>query len=54
MLIQNFRDYPPPYYQAIVELPEWRLKYNWVRRRDREWRALAAQNQKACLTTRFV
>jgi len=46
MLIQNFKDYQPSYYQALVDLPGWRPKYNWVRQYDREWRALAAQNQK--------
>jgi hypothetical protein len=28
------------------KLPDWQPKYNWVRQYDREWRALAAQNQK--------
>jgi hypothetical protein len=46
MLIQNLKDYQLSFYQALVKLPDWRPKYNWVRQYDREWRALAAQNQK--------
>jgi Effector protein len=46
MLIQNLKDYQLSYYQALVKLPDWRPKYNWVRQYDREWRALAAQNQR--------
>jgi hypothetical protein len=46
MLIQNFKDYQFTFYQDLVDLPGWRPKYNWVRQYDREWRALAAQNQK--------
>jgi hypothetical protein len=46
MLIQNFKDYQPSYYQALVDLPVWRPKYNWVKQYDQEWRAFAAQNKK--------
>jgi hypothetical protein len=46
MLIQNLKDYQSTFYQDLVDLPAWRPKYNWVRQYDREWRALAAQNQK--------
>ena len=45
-LIQNLKDYQLSFYQALVKLPDWRPKYNWVRQYDREWRALAAQNQR--------
>ncbi len=46
MLIQNFKDHHPAFYQALGDLPASRPKYNWSRQYDRERRALAAQNQK--------
>jgi len=46
MLIENFKDYQHSYYQALVDLPAWRPKYNWVRQYDQEWRVFAAQNKK--------
>jgi hypothetical protein len=46
MLIQNFKDHHPAFYQALGDLPASRPKYNRSRQYDRERRALAAQNQK--------
>jgi hypothetical protein len=44
MLIQNFRDHHPAFYQGLGDLP---AQIHWVRQYDREWRALAAQNKKS-------
>jgi len=46
MVIQNFKDYQPDFYDALVKLSPGRPRYNWVRQYEEEWRALERQNRK--------